>query len=179
MTPSPPTTKWWNRSLRLPSLGSQITWLSAERVFLRQETVCRNRCTMGWPWDGRYHIISSAPIRDEMVPTWAQLVACKRSSAMRNPPVPPPPDIWWSKVTLHPVWQHNVVRSTELHQWALQAPATVIKPLPLNIYGLVVCPTERKRGHCKVTSLILLLEAAFLFHLCLILLYFQTLLINK
>lgn len=92
---------------------------------------------------------------------------------MRKPPAPSsqPPDIWWSKVTLHPVWQHNIVRSTELNQWALQAPATVIKPLPLNIYGLVVSPTERKRGHYKVTPYILLLEAAFLFHLCFIVVY--------
>lgn len=72
----------WNGhclSLKSPSSPALCRW-----VFLRLETVCTNHCTMGWPWDGRYRIISSTPIRWDGAHLSSAGVR-KDSSAMRNP----------------------------------------------------------------------------------------------
>lgn len=62
----PSATKWWNYILRWPLLGSEITPhpdSPCDRAFQMLETVCGNHCSMGWPWDGRYRIISSTTMR--------------------------------------------------------------------------------------------------------------------
>lgn len=89
------------------------------------ETVCGNHCSMGWPWDGRHRIISSTPMR------WDG--AHLSSAGVLNHPLlyheklPQPLDIWWSKVTLHPVWQHNIVVVPNTISGFFQAPAATIK----------------------------------------------------
>lgn len=153
----PSTKKWWNYSLRWPPLGSEIIPLSpalCREVFLMLETVCRNHCTMGWPWDGRHRIISSTPIRWDGAHLSSAGVR-KNSSATRNPPPQPPQllDIWWSKVTLHPVWQHNIVSSTKLNQRVLSGSSDYYKNSPMWIFmGWWHVLLKGHRGQSKVTS---------------------------
>lgn len=73
--------------------------------------------------------IASFPLHqwDEMVPTSAQLVSLKRS-LLCHEKLPQPLDIWWSNVTLHPVWQHDIFVVPSTIRDVFQAPAAMITP---------------------------------------------------
>lgn len=144
----------WNHRLEIgPLLGSQITRCGAEGCFPTQASVCGNRCTMGWPWDGRLCIISSAPIRRDgwRQPTFRSAGGREGSSgpSLTQHLAPPQSDTWWSKVTLRPIWRRSVVRGRWAQSAASSGSSGCDKTLPLNIYGL----SRRKRngGHCNVT----------------------------
>lgn len=101
-------------------------------VFLMLETVCRNHCTMGWPWDGRHRIISSTPIRWDGAHLSSAGVR-KNSSATRNPPPPPLPSYL---IFGGPKWPYIPFGSTILLvapssiSGFFQAPASIIKTPP-------------------------------------------------
>lgn len=125
----PLTAKWWNYSPRWPPLGSEIIQLSSSscrRVFLMLETVCGNHCSMGWPWDGRYRIISSTPMRwdgahlnSAGVLKHSLLCQCET-----------PPTTWYlvvqSDLTSR---QHNIVVAPNTISGFFQAPAATVKTL--------------------------------------------------
>lgn len=130
----PSTKKWWNYSLRWPPLGSEIIPLSpalCREVFLMLETVCRNHCTMGWPWDGRHRIISSTPIRWDGAHLSSAGVR-KNSSATRTPPPTLPSYLIFGG----PKWPYipfgstiSLVAPSSINGF-FQAPATIIKTPP-------------------------------------------------
>lgn len=62
---------------------------------------------------------------------------------------PTQPETWWSKVTLHPVWQRSVVKGRWAQSAASSGSSDCDKTLPLNIYGLAC--RRRTGGHCNVT----------------------------
>lgn len=146
--------KRWNYRLEIgPPLGFQITRRGAEGCFPTEASVCGNRCTMGWPWDGRLCIISSAPIRRDgwWLPTFLSAGGRESSSgpSPTQPLAPPQSNIWWSKVTLRPVWRRSVVRGRRAQSVASSGSSGCDKTLPLNIYGLSC--RKRNGGHCNVT----------------------------
>lgn len=66
-----------------------------------------------------------------------------------QPLAPPQSNIWWSKVTLRPVWRRSVVRGRRAQSVASSGSSGCDKTLPLNIYGLSC--RKRNGGHCNVT----------------------------
>lgn len=146
--------KRWNYRLEIgPPLGSQITRCGTEGCFPTEASVCRNRCSMGWPWDGRLCIISSAPIRWDgwRLPTFCS-AGGQESTSGPSPTLwlaPPQSHTWWSKVTLRPVWRQSVVRGRWAQSAASSGSSDCDKTLPLNIYGLSY--RKRNGGHCNVT----------------------------
>lgn len=139
-----------------PLLGSQVARCGAEGCFPNVASVCGNQCTMGWPWDGRLCIISSAPIRRN---GW-RLRTFSSAGGHESSPGPSPaqqlaptqPETWWSKVTFCPVWQHSVVKGRWAQSAASSGSSYCDKTLPLNIYGLSC--RKRNGGHSNVTPLI-------------------------
>lgn len=105
----PSATKWWNYILRWPLLGSEITPLPDSPyggAFRMLETVCVNHCSMGWPWDGRYRIISSTTMRWDGAHLSSAGVL--QHSLLYDEKLPQPLDVWHSEVTFHPICQHNM-----------------------------------------------------------------------
>lgn len=121
-------------SVKSPSASA----LRAAGVFLRLETVSGNHCSMGWPWDGRYRIISSTPMKCDAAHLSSAGVL--KHSLLYHEKLPPPLAIWCSKVTLQLVWQHNIA----------VVPNTISGFFQLNIFVLVPTAPRFERLHPSV-----------------------------
>lgn len=78
--------------------------------------------TLGW--EASHHFLFTNETR--WCPPKLSWCPCKHSLLFHEK-LPQPLDIWWSKVTLHPVWQHNIVAVPNTISRFFQAPAATIK----------------------------------------------------
>lgn len=86
------------------------------RVFLMLESVCGNHCSMGWPWNGRYRIISSTPMRWDGAHLSSAGVL--KHSLLYHDKLPPL-DIWWYQSDLTSRLAAQFHCGTKHNQWVL------------------------------------------------------------
>lgn len=100
----PSSKKWWNYGLRWPLLVSNIIQLSGSvQMGISEARNCLYKSLyhgMTLRWEVSHHFLYANKMR------WCppKLSWCPLGLLRHEKPPPQTPDIWWSKVTLHPIW---------------------------------------------------------------------------